>query len=129
DGRGRVLRTQGKIVRAERRGADVRCHSGSHCPPRGRRPDARAHRGARAARAGGRGVTPFDRQPEPTFWAAKEAQWLALGPSFGNRDPLNKRVHERRTLGTWFQDLVRAPGAPRLCAYCDVSLEEGSRET
>lgn len=74
-------------------------------------------------------MTPFERQPEPEFWAAKEAQWLALAPSFGDRDPLNRWVHDRRTLGAWFRELVRAPGEPRLCAYCDGSLTEQSRET
>lgn len=74
-------------------------------------------------------MTPFRRQPEPEFWTAKEEQWLALGPSWGDRDPLNKWFHARRTLGAWFRDLSRAPEDPRMCAYCDGSLMEQSRET
>jgi uncharacterized protein (TIGR02646 family) len=72
---------------------------------------------------------PFHRRAEPKFWAAKEEQWLALAPSFRERDPLNRREHDKRTLGTWFRSLVRAEGEPRLCAYCDGSLTEQSRET
>ena len=74
-------------------------------------------------------MTPFRRQPEPAFWSSKEQQWLALSPSFGDRDPLNDWRHERATLGHWFRKLVRADDEPRLCAYCDGSLTEQSRET
>jgi uncharacterized protein (TIGR02646 family) len=74
-------------------------------------------------------VTPFARQPEPEFWAAKESQWRGLAPDFGKRDPLNDWSHQKRSLGAWFHARVRAPGEPRLCAYCDGSLTEQSRET
>jgi uncharacterized protein (TIGR02646 family) len=74
-------------------------------------------------------VTPFERQPEPGFWAAKEKQWLDLAPDFGERDPLNDWSHQKRSLGTWFRALVRPPGEPCLCAYCDGPLDEQSRET
>lgn len=74
-------------------------------------------------------MTPFDRQPEPDFWAEKEARWLALAPSFGDVDPLNGWRHEKRSLGASFRAKVRAPGEPQLCAYCDGSLTEQSRET
>jgi len=73
-------------------------------------------------------VTPFERQSQPDFWSAKEEQWLALVPDWGRRDPLNDRQEKTRSLGTWFRDLVRAPGEPRLCAYCDGPFTE-SRET
>jgi len=72
---------------------------------------------------------PFRRQPEPDFWSAKEAKWLALSPDWGDRDPLNDWHHEKRSLGTAFRALVRAPDEPRMCAYCDGSLTEQSRET
>jgi uncharacterized protein (TIGR02646 family) len=74
-------------------------------------------------------VTPFQRQPEPDFWATKERKWLALAPNFGDRDPLNDWSHQKRSLGAWFRALSRAPGEPRMCAYCDGSLLEQSRET
>jgi uncharacterized protein (TIGR02646 family) len=74
-------------------------------------------------------VTPFARQPEPEFWAAKEERWLALAPGFGERDPLNDWSHQKRSLGAWFHALVRATGTPHLCAYCDGSLTEQSRKT
>lgn len=74
-------------------------------------------------------MTPFLRQPEPPFWAEKEKRWRDLGPNWGKRDPLNKWSHESRTLGAWFHESVRARGEPRLCAYCDGSLTEQSRET
>jgi hypothetical protein len=61
-------------------------------------------------------VTPFARQPEPDFWAAKEKQWLDLAPAWGDRDPLNGWQKDKLSLGTWVRDLVRAPGEPRLCA-------------
>ena len=71
-------------------------------------------------------MTPFERQPEPDFWRDKEERWLALAPSFGERDPLNDWKHEKVGLGHWFHRLVRAPGEPLLCAYCDGSLTEQS---
>lgn len=74
-------------------------------------------------------MTPFRRQAQPEFWSAKEEQWLALAPTFGDRDPLNDWRHQKRSLGHWFRALVRAPDEPRLCAYCDGSLTEQSRET
>ena len=74
-------------------------------------------------------MTPFRRQEQPDFWDAKEEQWLALAPAFGDRDPLNDWAHKKRTLGAWFRELVRAPEEPRMCAYCDGSLTEQSRET
>lgn len=71
----------------------------------------------------------FHRQPQPDFWGAKEVQWLALSPDWGDRDPLNDWRHQKLTLGAWFRRLVRAPDEPRMCAYCDGSLTEQSRET
>lgn len=74
-------------------------------------------------------MTPFHRQPEPAFWSDKEQQWLALSPSFGSRDPLNDWRHRSLSLGHWFRKLVRSADEPRVCAYCDGSLTEQSRET
>ncbi|MFT3774557.1 MAG: hypothetical protein QM820_55070 [Minicystis sp.] len=74
-------------------------------------------------------MTPFRRQPQPEFWAAREQRWLALAPGFGERDPLNDWQYQKRSLGFWFRSLVRAADEPRLCAYCDGSLTEQSRET
>lgn len=74
-------------------------------------------------------MTPFLRQPEPPFWNTKEEKWLTPAPARRERDPLNKWVHDKRTLGAWFRARVRAPDEPHMCAYCDGSLMEQSRET
>lgn len=71
----------------------------------------------------------FRRQPAPDFWAGKDAQWRERGPSFPKVDPLNAWKYEKRALSAWFHELVRALGEPRMCAYCDGSLKEQSRET
>lgn len=74
-------------------------------------------------------MTPFRRQSQPDFWDAKEQRWVALDPAFGGRDPLHDWQHENVSLGRWFHQLVRPPGEPHLCAYCDGLLTEQSRET
>lgn len=74
-------------------------------------------------------MTPFRRRPEPDFWTGKEERWLSLAPAFGDRDPLNDWQHDNVSLGHQFRNRVRAPDDPCLCAYCDGSLKEQSRET
>lgn len=74
-------------------------------------------------------MTPFRRQPEPPFWGDKERRWHALAPDWGARDPLNDWRYENRSLGAWFHELCREASEPRMCAYCDGSLTEQSRET
>lgn len=63
------------------------------------------------------------------MWSEKEETWLARSPSWGNTDPINDWKHQKRSLGDWFHQLVRPADAPRMCAYCDGSLTEQSRET
>jgi uncharacterized protein (TIGR02646 family) len=74
-------------------------------------------------------VTPFRRQPEPSFWEAKERRWHDLAPGWGRKDPLNDWHHDKRSLASWFHELVREASEPRMCAYCDGPLKEQSRET
>jgi uncharacterized protein (TIGR02646 family) len=73
-------------------------------------------------------MTPFSRQPPPSFWSAKEQQWAKLAPASQERNPLDWR-HQKRTLRAWFHALVRPDTEPRMCAYCDGPLLEQSRET
>lgn len=74
-------------------------------------------------------MTPLLRQPEPDFWPSKEQRWHDLAPDWGDRDPLNDWQHRKRSLASWFHELVREESEPRMCAYCDGSLHEQSRET
>lgn len=74
-------------------------------------------------------MTPFRRQPEPPFWAAREQKWHDHARDWRTTDPLNKWRHQQRSLAWWFHELVREASEPRMCAYCDGSLLEQSRET
>lgn len=72
-------------------------------------------------------MTPLDRQPEPLFWASREARYLAGTRSAG--EALHDFQHEGRSLAQWFHDRVRPAGDEHLCAYCDGTLEETSPRT
>jgi len=67
------------------------------------------------------------RQPEPPFWAEREARFL------GTNLPAKRALHDwqkdRRSLAAWFHDLVRPASEPHLCAYCDGELGTTSSET
>jgi uncharacterized protein (TIGR02646 family) len=71
----------------------------------------------------------FRRQPAPTFWLEKEAEWAARAPDERTRlDPLGWH-HENRTLRDWFHELCCDDGEPALCAYCDGELYVTARAT
>jgi len=68
----------------------------------------------------------FLRRPEPDFWGQFERRWLHEAGGAG--EPLRWK-HERKTLAEHFHALVRAPGEPRNCAYCDGRLRGTTPET
>ncbi|HSN97353.1 MAG TPA: hypothetical protein VLS89_03610, partial [Candidatus Nanopelagicales bacterium] len=72
-------------------------------------------------------MTPLDRQPEPPFWAPREARYLEGSRSA--KQALHGLQHERRSLADWFHERVRPAGEAQLCAYCDGLLEETSPRT
>lgn len=73
-------------------------------------------------------MTPFARQPPPAMWLEKEATYSSSPADQRPADPLSWQ-HQKRTLADWFHAEVRPASEPRMCAYCDGSLVEQSRET
>lgn len=73
-------------------------------------------------------MSPYRRRVAPAFWSVKEARWAEREASWASIDPLAWE-HEGRKLRDWFHELCREEGEPSLCAYCEVSLKEGARET
>ena len=63
------------------------------------------------------------------MWLEKEEAYLGQPPDRRKLDPINDWKHQKRSLGDWFHECVRPVGEPRMCAYCDGSLTEQSRET
>lgn len=76
-------------------------------------------------------MMPFVRQPAlGSWWDAKQERLFEL--LLGGRDVPDGILgwtHEGRTVADWFHSRVRAPGEPKLCAYCDGALRETSVET
>jgi uncharacterized protein (TIGR02646 family) len=76
----------------------------------------------------------FERQAPPDFWASRVERWLEVLAQPGvnapsAKDKLQQWQVKNRKLATWFHDEVRTAGEPRLCAYCDGTLNEQSPET
>ncbi len=71
----------------------------------------------------------FERVDAPPFWGAREAAWKASAPRTSGKEALRNREHERRSLASWFHELVRPSEEPRNCAYCDGCLMGTSPET
>ncbi len=67
-------------------------------------------------------MTPFPRQPEPSFWAEKERAWIEKAAVVSAAKALHGWLHEGRSLAWWFHRRVRPPREPELCAYCDGQL-------
>lgn len=85
----------------------------------------------------------FPREPRPAYWFWREVRWsLKLrrwaskpqrapsdAPPKAKEDALWSWQHKRLTLAERFHVEVLPADAPRLCAYCDGTLEETSPGT
>lgn len=72
-------------------------------------------------------MNPFEREPEPGFWAERERRFLKA--SCSAEEALHGWQHQKKKLSHWFHQCVRPAGHPDLCAYCDGQLEETSPKT